>query len=198
VAVDAFLLALALALLLGGRFRNLGRLDIRGAWLGVILFALLAGATALAYAGVRPALTKWLFVGGNGLLAALLLRNWRVPGLALAGLGLVLNFAVTVANGGLMPVDPATLAHLPPQYAALFTQHAGEELRHALMAPGTSLVPLADRYVFPFSLLPPYPQPYVFSVGDFVMSIGIVWAVLVGMGVPWLTRGMHVDRTPIR
>ncbi len=196
MAVDAFLLALALALVLGGRFRHLGRLDIRGVWLGVILFVLLAGATALAYAGVRPVVTRWLFVAGNGLLAALLLRNWRVPGLALAGLGLALNFAVTVVNGGLMPVDPQALAHLPPQYAALFTTHAGEEVRHALMTPGTLLVPLADRYVFPFSLIPPYPQPYVYSIGDVVMSVGIVWAVLAGMGVPWLTRGAHSGGAP--
>lgn len=50
-----------------------------------------------------------LMVSGYILLLAFVALNLRRPGLVIAGVGLLLNFAVIVANGGLMPITPDTV-----------------------------------------------------------------------------------------
>ena len=49
-------------------------------------------------------------VGSQAALLTIALRNVRVPGAAVAGLGIAMNLAVMLANGGLMPIAPETLA----------------------------------------------------------------------------------------
>ena len=177
IAVVAFILALAL----GGRPRHLARLPWRGLPLVSVLVALLVVGLLLAFVGTRQDIARWVLLLAHGLVAVLLLWNWRVPGMAVVAVGLALNFAVIAANVGFMPVDPQAVARLPARDQALL--YAGEKPRHTPLTDETPLAWMADRYVFPVSLLPPYPQPQVFSVGDVVMSLGMVWVLFVGMAV---------------
>lgn len=88
------------------------------------------------------------------------------------GLGLVLNLAAIVGNGGLMPISPSTLGQLVPDRPPESWQ-VGERLvgTKDIVLPEAQmrLSWLADRFVTP----PWYPQPTAFSLGDIVIALGV-------------------------
>jgi hypothetical protein len=114
-------------------------------------------------------LSQWLpaetatagIVASNGAVAAFLLANHRLPGMALAGAGLVLNLLVIAANGA-MPVSQraARIAGLPRDALSQ------PGIKHEVLGNDTALSPLAD--VIP---LPGTGQ--VISAGDIVLAAGI-------------------------
>jgi len=105
------------------------------------------------------------------LLVPFLLRNFSFWGIRLILMGLLLNLAVMVANGGLMPVDgaaveavgrrdPAALApseHIPGSKNVLML---GDEIR---------LRPLSDVLVLPV----PRPFTRAISLGDLFVLAGV-------------------------
>jgi hypothetical protein len=97
----------------------LATLNLRWAWLALVA---LVPQVIIIYV---PALWEpplWgarlaLLVASYMLLVAVVIANWRLPGVFIIGLGLLLNLAPKVANDGFMPVtaealDRAGLAHL--------------------------------------------------------------------------------------
>ena len=105
--------------------------------------------------------------------------NLRLPGMPVLLLGLALNFAVILANGGWMPlpleavarlVDPSTLSRL----------QMGERISSAskdILLPQSEIVLpwLADRFVSPTFV----PYRFAFSFGDVCIALGAYW-MLVG------------------
>ncbi|HEY7822537.1 MAG TPA: DUF5317 family protein, partial [Acidimicrobiia bacterium] len=96
-------LALAIAVLRGGRLVNLGDIELRAWWLLFIALGLQIGTSFLPdedwseWAGVAMVLFSFV------LLMALVLMNRSKQGMWIAGLGVLMNFVVISANGG-MPV----------------------------------------------------------------------------------------------
>jgi hypothetical protein len=88
------------------------------------------------------------------------------------GLGLGLNLAVIMGNGGLMPVSPSTLGQLIPDRPVESWQ-IGERFAYTkdVVLPESQirLSWLADRFVTPAW----YPQPTAFSLGDIVIALGV-------------------------
>lgn len=117
--------------------------------------------------------------------------NRRVAGMALVMVGLLMNLAVIGANGGWMPVSPATASQLPGAWAeeaAITGIRVGD--KDILLRPeDTRLEFLADRF-----LLPPW-MGYraAFSAGDAVLAAGIFWILASPPMAMRLYRSKHAD-----
>jgi len=173
ILVAAIVVAVGIGLVRGGKLSRVAELPLQWGW--VVLFAL--GMQAFVVWGpawvdsisfLEPALMLISYV----LLCGVAWTNRRLPGIWLAGLGLVLNGAVIIANGGHMPISPQTLARLGHGEAALKvppgTLLAGSK-DVVLLTEQTRLWPLSDIFVIPR----PWPLATAFSVGDVLIAAGI-------------------------
>lgn len=150
----------------GGRVVNLGRVTLRRWWLlaaAVAFQALLAGLTA---AGSGTAAAPVLLALSQLSLLGFIWMNRLVPGMTLVLLGLALNAAVILANGG-MPVDLGALRALSADGVPAEPFVAG---KHRVLAAGARLPWLADIIALPV-------LRSVVSVGDVALAAGA--AVLV-------------------
>ena len=164
-----------LAMLLGGRPEKLAALPFRAVWLVVIAFSI--QWIVVRIPGTDPApLLGGAVVASYTMLLGFLGLNRRVPGLQLALAGTLLNLAVLTANGGFMPVAPATLAavHLERPNAVIGQRVALS--KDILLPPDRAvLADLGDRLTIP------WPIPQALSFGDLLVAAGVGWLVLAGM-----------------
>ncbi len=146
---------------------------LRHAWLVVVFFlpqllAFYLPATRNLFPA--PLAAASLVISQLGLLIFCIL-NWRLAGMLILAIGLLLNLAVILANGGLMPISPDTVARLvsPEVFARL---QVGERLgasKDILLAPESILFPwLADRFAPPDWI----PYRFAFSIGDILIGLG--------------------------
>jgi hypothetical protein len=162
-------IGLILGRLLGGRVERLaalhfrwGALAVAGLLVQVVLFTPAGGGLA---GGFEPI----LYVASTAAVLVAVLANLRIPGMALVALGSVSNLAAIVANGGAMPADPAALA------LAGFSG-PGDNTNSVVVAQ-PALQALTDVYAVPAWV----PFANVFSVGDVLIAIGIVIAIVAAM-----------------
>lgn len=113
----------------------------------------------------------WLVLAGTGAVGIFLLINVRFTGLALAGLGLLLNVAVIASNGG-MPVsrEAAATATVP-----ISPEQAG--VKHEILDEDSVLPFLADAIPVP-------PFETVLSLGDVLLALGLALFVYRAASVP--------------
>ena len=170
-------LGLIAGLLAGGRLGNLASVHLRWPTL-LFLAVILRFGTELALSrglGLADALRLPLFAAAYGLLAFALWENRRLPGLALALVGIALNGTVTVVNGGYMPVWGPSLT------AAGLTQADITSPYHLLIEPTSAnsaidasflahLGPLADVIPIPVPVL-----TNVISIGDLFLAFGLAF-----------------------
>jgi len=109
--------------------------------------------------------------------ASLLLFAWfnrKHSGFWMLGLGLILNLAVIILNGGLMPVSPETLTKLKLD-APISDWQVGSRVGYSkdilLLPAQTRLEWLSDRFVLPSW----FPYKAAFSLGDLFIALGAVW-----------------------
>ena len=151
--------------LTGGRLGQLGELRLRRPGLavaGIAVQLLIITAAPAGLAGLHEA----LHVASYALLGAFGWANRRVAGFPVVLLGGALNALVIVANGGVMPADPAV--------AGAAANHAapGEFINSA--ADGDArLAFLGDVLATPASL----PLQNVYSPGDLVLVLGLLIVV---------------------
>jgi hypothetical protein len=108
ILADAVIFLLILALLLRRDLSAIGRISYRGGWK---LAAIVAGlfvvqAMMVLYVPGQTVFQMALLILSQIALVFLLLLNRHAPGAKLFALGIILNIAVMVANGGWMPVTP--------------------------------------------------------------------------------------------
>jgi hypothetical protein len=173
------LIALCLAFLLGlmaagGRVSNLAQINIRWGWLAPLAFlmqAYLIFVPAETAGGLLSSRALVLTLS-NCLLFAVIWQNRELQGVKLIGLGLLLNFAVIMLNGGFMPITPEALIQTgydsyTPQ---LETGYRVARTKNIVMQPGEArLWFLSDILVLPR----PFPIPSVVSIGDAVIAAGV-------------------------
>ena len=166
------LLALVLALALGGSLRGWAKLHLRWPFLLLVPFPIL-------FALYNPPLEDqaWCITWGSriweiaqltlvvGLARNLLARNgWQRLPWGLATLGVMLNALVVIANGGYMPVTPEAPAWIIARATA-------DGLHNTIvMGATTQLNALGDVLLQP-AWIPP--RPNVVSVGDVLLSVGV-------------------------
>ncbi len=174
--VVALFLAFVVALLRGGKLSRLVALPLR--WPALPLLALVVQLGVIHFPRAYgqnfdlPAIALLLSY------LALFLAVWlnrRIPGLALLGLGLLLNLAVMAANGGYMPIAPETMERIGhgDADAILPSSRVAGTKDIALPREQTRLWFLSDIFILPF----PFPFSGAFSLGDVLITAGIFWTV---------------------
>ena len=168
----AVLVGLAVGLLLGGRLGRLAEMHLRWTWLivaGMVVQVLLFSEPVNGWvAQLGPAVGPVVYVTSMLMVLAAVVRNVRLPGLALVAIGAVANLAAIVANGGYMPASAAALGgHLP----------AGGGYSNSIVLDNPALAPLTDIFALPDWL----PAGNVFSIGDAFIGLGIAAAIVVQM-----------------
>jgi hypothetical protein len=123
--------------------------------------------------------------------------NRRLQGFWLLGLGLLLNLAVIVANGGLMPISPETLAivhstQVEEVEAAIDSRAFGSK-SVVLPVAETRLEWLADRFTVPDQL----PIQFAYSLGDLFLVLGAFWALFVGGAMRQHSASAPVERQSV-
>jgi hypothetical protein len=163
---------IAVGLLARGRLEALSAFRFRWAWLAlggllvqVVLFTELGDRFA---GGLGPA----IYVGSTLAVFVAVVRNVRLPGMPAVALGSLANLAAITTNGGSMPADPAALA-------AAGLDGAGDHTNSVVLA-DPALRLLTDIFAIPASL----PFANVFSVGDVLIGVGIVWLIAATMRRP--------------
>jgi hypothetical protein len=95
--------ALAIAVLRGGRLVNLGDIELRSWWLLFVALGLQAGTRFLPETGWSEWFGLTMVLVSFALLMVMVLLNRSKAGMWIAGLGVLMNFVVIALNGG-MPV----------------------------------------------------------------------------------------------
>jgi Family of unknown function (DUF5317) len=150
--------------LAGGRLGALVEVQLRRVW--AIFAALGLEIAAIDLPGLSEGMRAALLVAAYPVGALFLAANWHLPGIPLIALGGALNLLAMAVNGGVMPASPTALAG-----AGLPVHAPGFQNSTALAEP--RLAWLGDVFYLPAS----WPLSNVFSIGDVLIALGIVWAL---------------------
>ena len=172
--------SIVIALIRGGKITHLADLNLR--WRGVILIGFLIQVLIFSkYWQSEPdtkALTQYGYIASNVLLFIALVYNYRIPGMPLLTLGLVLNATAIIANGGYMPASPEALA-----LSGLSPLAPGQISNNSIgIHANTQLFFLTDIFAIPKE----FPRSNVFSIGDTLIAVGAVWLTQKAMVKPSL------------
>jgi hypothetical protein len=158
-------IALAMAVIRGGRLTNLGDIELRAWWLLLIALGLQVGTVWLPDSEWAEGLGLAMVLISYGLLMTLVLLNRNRTGMWLAGLGVLMNFTVIAVNGG-MPVM-AEAAEVASGFTVTVPDLSGS-FKHVLLDSGSRLTALAD--VIPLRI---GGLGQVISLGDVFLAVGL-------------------------
>ena len=169
VLADAVIFLLILALLLRRDLSAIGRTTYRGGWkLAVVVAGLFAlQAIMILYVPGQTVLQMALLILSQMALVFLLLLNRHVPGAQLFALGIALNIAVMVANGGWMPVTPETHYFVHPDRPS--------EVQARQMSSKNVILPRTETNLWILSDIIPVTLPWrrnAVSIGDVLLILG--------------------------
>lgn len=165
----AFVPAIALGYVLGGRLRHLAGVRFRHGWAGLAGIALqfLPFGGAPGYVALMASFTLLLFVA---------IVNLRLTGFPLVIVGLCLNFLVIAVNQGMPVTREAIVASDQSETLPGLAQGGGT--KHHLATDDDHLVLLGDVIGVPA------PVRQAVSVGDILAYGGAIWLVVAGMRRP--------------
>jgi hypothetical protein len=163
----AFTLAIGLGYLLGGRLSWMSGIRVR--WFPLALVGL--GMQMAPVPGNRWPV--YLLYASFVLLLAFAFMNLKVSGFAIIAVGIILNFTVIAANGG-MPVSRQSLVDSGQASTLSDLINAGGA-KHHLVGPDDSVTFLADVIAVP----PPVSQSV--SLGDLFTYGGVVVLIVAAM-----------------
>ena len=157
--------SLTVSIMRGGRLWNLGDVELRHGWALLVALALQGATTLLPEEpwseGVGLTLVLFSFV----ILMILIVINRNKPGMWLAGLGVLMNFTVIAANGGMPVLREA--AEAAAGFGVSDINFSGS-YKHVVLDSSTKLIPLAD--VIPLRLAS---LGQVISLGDVFLAVGL-------------------------
>ncbi|TME13569.1 MAG: hypothetical protein E6I65_00060 [Chloroflexi bacterium] len=160
---------IVVGLLAGGRLDGMSGFRFR--WAPLAIGGLLVQVVLFTPTGdhLSGSLAPAIYVASTLAVFAAVLRNVRLPGMAIVALVSLSNLAAITANGGAMPADPAALA-------AAGLDGAGSHT-NSVVVPDPVLRPLTDIFAIPAGV----PFANVFSVGDVLIGVGIVFVIAAAM-----------------
>jgi Family of unknown function (DUF5317) len=165
----AILIGLVLGFVLGGRLSGLATIDFRWPWLAIGGFLVQVVLFSDAVRERAGDLGPPLYVASTVAVLIAVIRNMRIPGMALVAVGAASNLAAIVANGGYMPASAGAFAALGGGLNPGYTNSA--------IVPNPALEPLTDLFALPSWL----PFANVFSLGDVLIALGVVIVIVAGM-----------------
>ena len=169
-----FLLGIAAGLIaglaLGGSFERLRGLSFRLVPLAVagLVAQLILFADPVALAVSDP-VGRLVYTASTLAVFVAVLANVRIPGIPVLAVGAGLNLAAIVANGGIMPADPAAAAS-----AGIVPDDA---FSNSAIVDNPVLSPITDIFAVPSGL----PLANVFSIGDILIAVGLAWTIAAAM-----------------
>ena len=106
------------------------------------------------------------------LLLWVIYQNGHVKGMKIIFTGIFINFMAITMNGGQMPVSVEAMknASLDKLYQ---TVQSGNYVTHVLMTKGDNFIAQIAGDII--AIPPPHPRPRVISIGDIIMTIGIIY-----------------------
>jgi len=160
---------IVLGLLLRGRVDGL--LGLRFRWAALAVGGLLVQVALFTPFGdsVAGGLGPATYIASTAAVFIAVVRNLRIPGMAIVAAGALCNLVAITSNGGAMPADPGALA------LAGFSG-PGEHTNSVVLAEPV-FRPLTDIYALPAWL----PMANVFSVGDVLIGFGVAIAIVAAM-----------------
>jgi hypothetical protein len=196
----AIILLIILALLLRRDLSPLGQIPYRGGWkaAAAVVGLFVLQAALIIYV---PGQTVWqmvLLILSQLALVFLLLLNHHVPGAKVFALGIILNTAVMVANGGWMPVTPETQQFVhPDQPVEVYTKPPSSK-NIVLARSETKLWILSDiiRVTLPW-------RQNAISIGDVLLIVGAALFIFqIDLKKTYLNKARekekkHVDAHPL-
>ncbi len=159
-----FGLALAIVVVTRGSFERLGRLRVAWLWL---LYLALAIQIALEFVPFPERRIEDLGFGilmlSYVLIMVFVVRNRRVQGVAIVGVGIFLNIVVIALNQGMPTMEVPEQRNGREVMAPI-----NWTVKHRPASPDDKLAFLGDHLAFPINRSQP------FSIGDIVIALGIV------------------------
>jgi len=162
-------IGLIAGLLLGGRIERLGDLRFHWAWLAIAGLVAQIVLFSPAVAEVVGEAGPTLYVASTLAVFVAVVRNWRIPGLAIVAIGAACNLLAIAANGGIMPAAPDAIAALG--------MDAAEGFSNSVVMADPALRPLTDIFALPAWM----PAANVFSLGDVLIGVGVAVVIALGM-----------------
>ena len=149
----------------GSDLRRLATLEIHGAWLvWLALGTQVVGLTVFGHALGDDA-AEMVHVGTYAAAASFVAVNVHIPGVALMGLGGGLNLVAILANGGVMPASARAWERAG--------RGDGVGFANSVPVSDPKLLLLGDVFAIPHHL----PLSNVFSIGDVILVVGLLWMV---------------------
>jgi hypothetical protein len=161
--LDGIILGIIIGLFRRGSFTNLLQVDIPYVWL-IIPAYLLQRVSIYFLPSILPFVVPITYL----IIMFVFFKNRRQFGFFWSLLGMFANFLVTSVNGGRMPVEVSLAEKVNPEHVEPLL--SGSYFKHIPMSDQTHLNLLGDI----FFIQPPYPHTTLVSLGDILISIGIM------------------------
>jgi len=165
-------IGLALGFLLGGRAAGLATLQFRFGWVMVAGLLVQVVLFSTAVSDMVGELGPPIYIVSTAVVIASVLANLRITGMALVALGAISNLVAIVLNGGYMPADAGAMAALGKTAPTTYSNSA--------IVADPVLKPLTDIFALPTWV----PFSNVFSIGDVLISVGVVVVIVAAMRRP--------------
>ena len=165
-------IGLALGFLLGGRPAGLATLQFRFGWVMVAGLLVQVVLFSTAVSDVVGELGPAIYIVSTAVVIASVLANLRITGMALVALGAISNLVAIVLNGGYMPADAGAMAALGKTAPTTYSNSA--------IVADPVLKPLTDIFAMPTWV----PFSNVFSIGDVLITAGVVVVIVAAMRRP--------------
>jgi len=168
--VYIIIISIIIGLLRNGKLGSLSQISLKKTELIVLACLIQGGIIFLGSRNIKFVLdhSSYMIIFSYIVLLLAVWYNKNLKGINFVSLGIIFNFIVIVANGGHMPVLLSSLHKAGLNDFALVLKE-GTYVTHTLITEKTLFRFLAD--VIPLS--PPFPDPSVVSVGDFLMFYGV-------------------------
>ncbi|GAB4116783.1 MAG: hypothetical protein Kow00103_12900 [Candidatus Caldatribacteriota bacterium] len=162
--------SIAVGIIRKGKYQNLTQISLQKVELILAAFLIQAILIFLASRQINLIIHygNFLFIFSYLILLIAVWYNYELKGMNLIFLGVLLNFLVILFNGGHMPVLMESLNRVGLENFARSLQE-GDSITHILINNKTLFKFLADVIPLP----PPFPDPSVISIGDFLMFCGV-------------------------
>jgi len=168
--VYIIIISIIIGLLRNGKLSSLSQISLKRIELIVLACLIQGGIIFLGSKEIKFVLdySPYMIIFSYIVLLSAVWYNKKLKGMKIIALGIIFNFIVIVVNGGHMPVLLSSLYKAGLDDFALVLKE-GTYVTHTLITEKTLFRFLAD--VIPLS--PPFPDPSVVSMGDFLMFYGV-------------------------
>lgn len=168
--IDSVIIGTIVGKISGGKFKELVEVSVTRSWLIVLAF-MVQYPIMFFY----PSILYQAIIVSYILLIIFCYFNRQQIGFRYILVGMLLNIIVMLANRGRMPVEVNSAMILSPDDVPDLI--AGSYGKHIAMSDQTNFNFLGDIFFLQF----PYPRPIIISLGDIIISIGVIMFIYYAM-----------------